>query len=78
LINEKGESFPVDDYNLETSYMAESQAKGYLYQLIQLIKMMRNLNSSFGEKVYQRSKWSWIYQKLYKDVINYARIQTSV
>lgn len=31
LINEQGEIFPVDDYNLETNYMPGSRKEGYLF-----------------------------------------------
>lgn len=48
LINEKGESFPVDDYNLETSYMADSQAKGYLF--IPVNKNDEKFKLQFGKK----------------------------
>lgn len=48
LINDKEETFSVDDYNLETSYMAESQAKGYLF--IPVNKNDEKFKLQFGKK----------------------------
>jgi hypothetical protein len=48
LNNERGESFPLDDYNLETSYMPESQAKGYLF--IPVNKNDEKFKLQFGKK----------------------------
>ncbi|NPV83818.1 MAG: hypothetical protein HPY46_09605 [Candidatus Aminicenantes bacterium] len=48
LINEEGEEFPADDYNLETSFMEESQAKGYLF--IPVRKQDQNFTLQFGKK----------------------------
>lgn len=48
LINEKDEEFSVDDYNLETSFMEESQAKGYLF--IPVRKQDEIFTLQFGKK----------------------------
>lgn len=48
LINEKEDVFPVDDYNLETSYMTGSQAKGYLF--IPVNKNDKKFKLQFGKK----------------------------
>lgn len=48
LINEKGESFTIDDYNLETSFMESAQAKGYLF--ISVNKNNEKFHLQFGKK----------------------------
>ncbi len=48
LINEKGDVFPTDDYNLETSFMPGDQAKGYLF--IPASKEFEKLKLQFGKK----------------------------
>ncbi len=48
LINEKGENFSVDDYNLETSFMGMAQAKGYLF--IPVNKYDEKFKLQFGKK----------------------------
>ena len=48
LINEKGDAFPTDDYNLETNYTPKSRAKGYLF--IPVEKDDEKFKLQFGKK----------------------------
>lgn len=48
LINEKDEEFPTDDYNLESNFMPEAKASGYLY--IPVDKKEDKYRLQFGKK----------------------------
>lgn len=48
LINEKGESITIEDYNIETSFMEGAQAKGYLF--VPVNKKDKKFILQFGKK----------------------------
>lgn len=48
VINEKGEVFSIDNYNLETSFMGNTQANGYLF--IPVNKQDQKFTLQFGKK----------------------------